>query len=451
MSTKNQKPKSKNPKLEIYNLTVARVDRSKKTLESWRDAMIAAESPTFPNRRRLYDLYAELELDTHLASVREKRILNVLSGNIVFFDKSGKENDVISGLIAQPFFRSMCADILDSRSWGHSLLFFDCLTVTPGELSNYIMVPRRNVIPERGLITRQTGDIDGISFLETPYCHYTISAGNTADLGLLNKAAPYIIYKKNTAMDWSTYNEVFGFPFRKVTYSGNDATVRRELEHMLDECHRASSAILPEEANLEFIQNQSNGANGFELFKQFMSICDKQVSKLYLGNTMTTDAEGGNYKGEVHEKAELRIADSDRHFLLSVLNTDFIRIMEIFGIPASGGWFAFNDTEELSLKDRVDIDIKLSAIIPIEPDYFYETYNIPKPPKQAEAPQPPKEEQPKEEKEEKEENPASPKSQASLPSLKSPSSLFQSPIFVDFYRLVSSFFSFFAKAPRAGA
>ena len=49
--------------------------------------------------------------------------------------------------------------------------------------------------------------------------------------------------------------------------------------------------------------------------------------------------EGGNYKGEVHEKAEMRIADSDRHFLLSILNTDFIRVMETFGIQTQGGWF----------------------------------------------------------------------------------------------------------------
>ena len=377
---KNQKSKIKNQKsIEIYNLTVARVDRSTKTLQAWRNALQSAESPTYPNRRLLYDIYAELELDTHVASVREKRMLNVLSSDIVFFDKAGKENDTVSALIGQPFFRDMCADILDSRSWGHTLLYFDSLSLNPDTQSKYLLVPRRNVIPERSLITRQTGDMDGINYTEPPYCHYTISAGDPLDLGLLNKAAPYVMYKKNTSQDWATYNEVYGFPFRKVTYSGNDANVRRELERMMSESFRASFAIIPEGAQIEFIQNQQGGSNGFELFKQLIALCDKQVSKLYLGNTMTTDAEGGNYKGEVHEKAEMRIAESDRHFLLSILNTDFIRVMETFGIPTQGGWFAFNDTEELPLKERFAMDMQLASFLPMDYDYFYGKYNVPKP------------------------------------------------------------------------
>ena len=87
VKTKNKNQKS----LEIYNITVAQINRATQTVQSWRNALRSAESPLNPNRRLLYDLYAELELDAHIASVREKRILNVLSSNIVFFDKSGKE------------------------------------------------------------------------------------------------------------------------------------------------------------------------------------------------------------------------------------------------------------------------------------------------------------------------------------------------------------------------
>ncbi|MDR1155811.1 MAG: DUF935 domain-containing protein [Bacteroidales bacterium] len=432
----NSKKAARRESIEIYSLTVASVDRSMKTLASWRNALRAAESPTNPNRRQLYDLYSEMELDTHVASVREKRILNVLSSEIVFFDRGGKENDAITQLIAQPFFRDMCADILDCRSWGFSLLYFDTLTLDPDAQSKYILVPRRNVLPEFGLIVRQPGDTTGIEYTAPPYGNYTIAAGDPLDLGLLNKAAPYVIYKKNTSQDWATYNEVYGFPFRKFTYSGNDANVRRELERAARESYRAAFAILPEEAQMEFIQIQQ-GNSGYELFSTFMSICDKQVSKLYLGNTMTTDAEGGNYKGEVHEKAEIRIADSDRHFLLSVLNTDFIRIMETFGIPARGGWFAFNDTEELPMKERFAIDMQLAAIVPIDPDYFYETYNIPKP--KAKTDDEPVRKEP--------DKPApdspSPSSQ------KSPASPDKTPS--GFAALVNLLKGFFAKAPQRGA
>lgn len=442
----NRKPKNlRKEGIEIYNLTVASVDRSMKTLVSWRNALRAAESPTNPNRRQLYDLYSELELDTHVASVREKRILNVLSSDIVFFDKAGKENDTVTTLISQPFFRDMCADILDSRSWGYSLLYFEQLSLDPSVSSKYLLVPRRNVVPEFGLIVKQPGDLAGISYNEPPYSNYTIAAGDPLDLGLLNKAAPYVIYKKNTSQDWATYNEVYGFPFRKITYSGNDANVRKELESMARTTHRASFAILPEEAQMEFIQNQQGSSNGYELFNTFITICDKQVSKLFLGNTMTTDAEGGNYKGEVHEKAELRIADSDRHFLLSVLNTDFIRIMETFGISTQGGWFAFNDTEELPLKERFAMDMELSRIIPIDPDYFYETYNVPKPKSSAATPTPSTESTPSTDKTPNDEPPQkeSPVRAGLAPAPNVPQTIFTT--------LLNSLKGFFVKAPHDGA
>jgi phage gp29-like protein len=56
-------------------------------------------------------------------------------------------------------------------------------------------------------------------------------AGGKDDLGLLAKAAPWVIYKRNTTADWAQFSEVFGMPIRDYTYEiGDDESRRRAMD-----------------------------------------------------------------------------------------------------------------------------------------------------------------------------------------------------------------------------
>lgn len=360
--------------VEIINYTVASVDRQVTSVSQWRDALRAAESPTTPRRKRLYDLHAELLLDPHVSAAVEKRMLNVLSSDIKFFNKDGKENEQVCNLLRLPFFRRMCRDILMSVAHGHSLLYFEALTDTE---CKYHLIDRRNVRPESGVVVKNVSDDAGVSYRDTPTWSYVVEAGEPKDLGLLTRVAPYVIYKKNTLQDWATLNEVCGFPFKKVTYSGNDPAVRKELEDMMRKAWRAAWAVIPELANLEIVESKVNSSIS-DMFQNLGKVCDDQVSKAFLGNTMTMDAQGGNYKGEIHEKSELRIADSDRVMLLSVLGSDFAKVLQAFGFKVEGGWFAF-ERERMSLKEMFDFDERFHAVAPLPEEYWYDTYGKPRP------------------------------------------------------------------------
>ena len=63
------------------------------------------------------------------------------------------------------------------------------------EWVDYDLVPRKHVDPVRELILRHQTDITGHSWNE-----YTdlLFVGSPSDLGLLAKAAPWVIYKRNT-------------------------------------------------------------------------------------------------------------------------------------------------------------------------------------------------------------------------------------------------------------
>jgi phage gp29-like protein len=367
----------KNNNIQILNYSLAQVDRSAKGINEWRNALKAAENTSNPRRKALLDLYDDIILDSHLSAVMEKRKLNVLNSEIKFFDHSGKENDNITNIINMPFFRQMCCDILDKIAFGFSLIYFDSLNT---QSVGYNLIPRKNVLPERSLVIKEPFDDKGIYFAEPPYSNYIIFAGYPNDLGLLIKAAPYAIFKKNAMQDWSTYAEIFGFPFRKATYAGGDIETANLLNKIMENTSRATHVVVPEGSNIEFVEAKGSGSSGADVFKQLSTFCDEQISKLFLGNTMTTDAQGGNYKGEVHQNSELSIAEADKLYLLSVLNNDFIKILENFGFKASGGYFNFVlEKNNAALSQRFAIDIQLANIISIDDDYFYETYGIPKP------------------------------------------------------------------------
>jgi phage gp29-like protein len=361
-------------KIEVFNVSVAQVDRSYKGIKEWRNALRSAESVTNPRRKLLYDLYKEVILDLHVEGVIGKRKLKVSNKTFKFFDSAGKENEEITKLLKKEFFKDMVNDILDSRFWGHSLLFFKELTT---EIQDYELIERTNVRPETGEVLAKSYDATGVPYREIPTCSYIIEAGKKKDLGLLLKIAPYVIFKKGNVSDWGLFNQLFGFPFREFSYDGKDPKVKKEIEKIAQSTLTAPYAIMPTNASMKLHESQKGMSNA--LFKELAVFCDKQMSKAVLHSTLTIDDAGGHYKGNVHENSEAEVTKDDISFVLTVLNTQFIKILENFGFKVTGGNFDIESGDGLSLKDRLDIDKELNQIIDIEPEYFYEKYKIPVP------------------------------------------------------------------------
>jgi phage gp29-like protein len=362
-------------KVEIFDITTAQIDRQYKGIKEWRAALKAAESKTNPRRKKLYDLYEEILLDLHLTSVIGKRRMKITNTTLKFFNKDGKENEQITELTDTEAFGNMLNDIIDSRFWGHSLLWFN--NIEEKKL-DYKLIPRTNVSPERGIVLKRYSDQEGINYKDDLYSRFLLEAGKTSDLGLLVKVAPLVIYKKGNIADWALYCQLFGIPFREFQYEGNDAKLKNQLEKIAKDTVTAPYAVLPSSAKL-VIHDKGSKASNSESFEKFANFADAQMSKGILHNTMTTDAAGGNYKGEVHEKSEKEVEKDDKKFIIRLLNEKLIPILSNFGFKVDGGKFKFEDKEQMSLKQRFELDKGLAELIQIDDDYFYDTYNVPKP------------------------------------------------------------------------
>jgi hypothetical protein len=365
----------------IQKLVLRTTQRGRKDLTDWRAAHQQAESIISTGSRiQLYDLYDDAQLDAHLSAVIDKRIMSITNHKLQFV-RNGKDVEEVAKVIRSRGFREVLREIMLAQFWGISVV--EIQKDTAGNLAT-CSIPRKHIRPRsQQVVAEQYGaDGTGIPYREGMYLNTCIEIGTPNGLGLLLKAVPYVLYKRGCWGDWAQYSEVFGMPTKIGRYNGYDEATRVALEEALDKAGSALSIVIPEEAKLEFLESKTTTASG-NLYKDLAAACDDQLSILILGNTETTKSSqsSGYAQSETHSHQQQQIADDDRAYVLGYLDTEVRRVLTALGYPMDAGeWQWQAEQENISLKDRVVIDTTLkTAGLPIDDDYFYEAYSIPKP------------------------------------------------------------------------
>ena len=369
--TKATKTTTKPPSI-IQKVEIAQIRRASQDIDSWRQAIKNAESKFFPRRTLLYDLYAEILLDGHLTAVTEKRKQSVSNTPLVFTE-NGKVNEAIGDLISTEAFMNLIGFIMDSRLYGHSLieLQFENETINP------TLIPRKHVVPEWGIILKKQSDNTGFDYRCKPYDDFLLEVGDKDSFGLLMKAAQYVIYKRGGFGDWAQNCELFGMPFRVAKYEGYDEKTRQELETALKAAGSAAYMVIPKEAEINFIQSSQTG-NAVH-YEVMVNTCNKELSKLILGQTMTTEESGAYAQAKIHLEVEKEIHFADKLFVKNILNGKLVPLMRKHGMIGGNGKFSFHEKENIDTPTKLDMDLRLAEKIKIPDSYFYETYNIPQP------------------------------------------------------------------------
>ncbi len=360
-------------------LTVQQVRLTATDINSWKTAIDSARNVINPRRKLLYELYDSIILDGHLLSVMNKRRTQITNKKVHFALKNneGKIDDVVKNAVLEtPWFYDMIKYILEAKAWGHSLIE---LVPEQGVINKAILVPRFNVLPEKGILAFDAKNpLVGLDYrLDPAYSNNLIEAGGEKDYGLLMSAAQYIIYKRGGFGDWAQFAELFGMPFREGNYMPYDEDGRKKLEDALGKMGGAGWVVTPEGTSIKFHDN--NGAGKSEVFKDLIDLCDAQVSKIFLGNTMTTDNGSSRSQSETHQDTEDGIIQSDIVELEYLLNWNIKQKLIALGLPIPEGRFFYPEMQILGLEQRIDIDMKLAEKVPISEEYWYETYGIPKP------------------------------------------------------------------------
>lgn len=361
-----KKTATSNDQVIVHQIEFRQLNRGKNDIKTWRDALAAAENPKTPKRAQLYTLYEEMMLDGHLKATWEKRKNSVRNTRVEFIDNNGKrvDDEKVIGLLDKPWFYDLLGYIMDSILYGHSLIEFETGAGVDRriEITKAILIDRRHVVPEYGYVALKEGDTSGIPYREEPYYNYVIEVGKPRDFGLLLQASQYVIYKRGGFADLANYAEIFGMPFRKATYNGHDEQTRILLEESMQKAGNSSWAVIPEGSNIEFLNSQT-GQGSSNVYTGLIDACNKEISKIILGNTMTTEDGASKSQAEVHENAEWEINIADRKFCEFVLN-ELRRVLVNYGYvefdPGKGS-FKFDDSEPVDT--QIARDIKLAELV----------------------------------------------------------------------------------------
>lgn len=359
----------------INDFTQVSPDRSRKDIRLLRQAIEQAEQVNIPSRAALYDIYHDnITIDGHLAGIIDKRRDTVRNKTIQFVNAEGRIVDELSQLIESEAFYDLCGIIIDSVFWGISGVQF-----IAGDKFAFVEIPRKHILAERAEIARSQYDTTGlpVSNIQGAWL-----IGKPHNLGKLLTCMLYAIYKRGGLGDLAQYVEIFGQPVRIIHYDAYDTKTRDELRKMAREAGSSLVMMIPKQAQFEMLDGKSSNGNG-ELQRTFINTCNEEMSIAILGNseTTTSSASSGYAQAKEHSKQQQEIIKADMKLLLNTLNSPFfLGILALYGYPVEGGRFVFEQEVDLAaLTQRINIDIQLAERIPIDDNYWYNTYGIPKP------------------------------------------------------------------------
>lgn len=190
-----------------------------------------------------------------------------------------------------------------------------------------------------------------------------IKSGLTIRGGIARSAAWAYLFKAFTASDWAIFCEAYGQPIRVGKY-GADATEEQKdiLLRAVASIASDFGGIIPESMAIEFVQATLSGS--LDLYERRSDWLDRQLSKLVLGQTGTTDAQAGGYAvGRVHDGVREDIERADAKQLAASLNRDLVVPL----VSLNMGPLKRYPKIRIGRPDEVDIDKLVSNVTKLVP------------------------------------------------------------------------------------
>lgn len=374
--SQNAKVKRTYQSVSMGELTIAPYIMSVKQISDWVNSLNSAYSIFNPTRRRLYDLYENISTDAQVISTRQKRIIAITNKKIEFIC-DGHIDEELREKFQSPWFWKMLGYAMDSLFWSHSLIEFK---LENGEVCDVKLIPRQNVRPDfKDILLDPNNLTSSLPYTESQISDYTIEieSNQIFKFGLYGVLAPYVLYKRGSLGDWAQFCELFGLPFREVTYDPFDPDSRNKAQKAMENMGGAGYVVLPNGTSVKIHDSNKTGAK--DTFDGLARFCDEQISKTVLGQTMTTDSGSSKSQAEVHGEAEDSINLNDIIWIEYWLNWELKKKLIKFGYPVEKGRFQFEMTKQIPLVERIKMDMELAKVIEIPADYWYDTYNIPEP------------------------------------------------------------------------
>lgn len=246
-------------------------------------------------------------------------------------DKASQdEAQLVRDVLQTAAFRLSKIDQLDAIGKGFSAVEMNWQTVA-GQLrpvSFKFRDPRffefDRLDPEKILLRDGGGLVD---LIEHKWLVHRAKAksGLTIRGGLARQVAWIFLFQSFTLKDWAIFCEAYGQPVRVGKYdSGASEADKRALLEAVRQIGTDYAAIIPLATQLEFVQASITGST--DLYERRALFLERQISKIVLGQTGTTDVvQGGGYaSSKVHDGVRDDIEDADAEQWAATLNDQLV-------------------------------------------------------------------------------------------------------------------------------
>lgn len=343
----------------------------RKELNDWQFARQARYNAEMPRNHYMQEVYDDVMMDGHLTGIAENRTLRTTNKDIILVDPKGAKSDEHSKFIEdKTWFEDLINYAHKSTYYGTSVVFLS--DVQKGEIKGVSLVERGRVIPELGLILNDYALNTGLPYREYP--DLLIECQMYDHIGILEKAAPYTILKRHSWGSWDEFEELFGVPIRIAKIASQSETVKNEVAGWLEEMGSAPYGVFPIGTEVEIKENSKGDA--FNVFFKKLETLDKELSKLIIHQTMTTESGGSRAQGSVHENTLAELVYADEKKILSILNDRLLPAMRAIDYSIPEGYkFKVSQTKDPSAQIKIDGELMRSGY-KLSKAYVEETYGV---------------------------------------------------------------------------
>jgi hypothetical protein len=345
---------------------------TRKDIADWKAAIQEATRVDSPKQIKLQELYNTVTADALLTSQIGLRIDKTQGVDFEMTSADGKFDEQATKIIKDlGVYDSLSEIIIESRFYRNSVAEF--AFDGAGKLITSL-VPRKHIVPDTGIFYGDLGSDKGINYRELPdfgkwIIEFSIREG---DLGILNKAVPHVLMKKFAQACWSELCEIFGIPPRVLKTNTSDKAMLGRAENMMRTIGSAAWWIIDTEEDFNFAA--TTGTNG-DVYRNFIQLCNSEISMLTLGAVIGQDTANGNYsKEESSAKLLESIVLADRRYVENSFNNVVLPALSQLGMVKDGLRLAIR--RETDVKSLWDMTFQAAQYFDIDHEWVKNTFGI---------------------------------------------------------------------------
>ncbi|MCX7625837.1 MAG: DUF935 domain-containing protein, partial [Candidatus Sumerlaeaceae bacterium] len=212
------------------------------------------------------------------------------------------------------------------------------------------------------------------------------AAGSFYGTPLAARVYWYSWFKRRALEDWSNFNATYATPTPVGRYAAT--TSSEDVDRLVDALSRLrehAGIVVPETVTVELLEARRAAGAGASPFRELADWCNDEMSKVVLGQTLTTTEgrrSGSLALGRVHEAVRRDYLAADARALGQALTRQLVRWLVDFnyGLETPAPMLTFEVDQPEDMKTQLEVDRGLVQLgVPLGVDYFYRRYRRPTP------------------------------------------------------------------------